>query len=208
MELKGLIVYERKAKSPEDIVRHKEELLRVLKVDYKRIVSSGKQLGSKPIVPMMFLLGITGKLLLIPNIEVITTEKREIRGVLKALVKSYRERGNPITYFCHFTEALVLVLKKGTPQHEYYERTGKIFPGTKKKTNFCITEETLTSCKVTMFKIDPETGEFTLNKDGGESSPSREEYGGSFSHLVYRPEDAEDLGGSVEIIGLGSKNSK
>ena len=205
MEIKGLAVYERTATSPKEITEYKEELLRVLKSDYARVISSGRQLGSEPIVPMLFLLGITGKLLLIPNIEEITTEKQKMAEILRAVIKEYRKKGNPITYFCHFTEALVLMLKKGTPQWEYYERTGEVFPGTKKETNFCISEETLTTCKTTMFEIDPKTGKFTLRESGlEEGSPPHKEYGGTFTHLVYQPENAENLGGSVEVIKLDS----
>ena len=197
MKVKGLVIYEREVISPEDIAKYKGELLELLKKDYARIISSGKQPGSEPIVPMMFLLGITGKLLLIPNIEEVTSEKQKIAKILRAIIKSYRKEGNPVTYFCHFTEALVLVLKKGTPQWEYYKRTGEIFPGTKKETNFCISEETLTSYKTDMFEINSKTG---LEQE----SLSHKEYGGTFTHLVYQPENAENLGSSVEVIKLDS----
>ncbi len=191
----------------------KDYLLTMTKLIYKEAFKQGAKLHDHAIAPPVFVIGTDKQTYVIHNLQSHYTDKYKAVYALRLIVKQFVIQGEVPQFYYHFTEVRAYVTKgPNDPFQKYAEKMGIPFPGAPMTTQYMVTQETSDNYDIDLYDIDNTTGELTSINNGistdvyDESSAKHKEkpgdYGGLFTHIVYKPEDAIEIKANMDIIEM------
>lgn len=189
----------------------------------EKILKDKREIRSdEPLVFELFALVTSKAIYMMPGLESMLKSKSQAIGTLRKLRDTFIVDGHKIYQFIQMCEVRTYNIDKNNKiEMDYVNKYNKPFPGTKPTTNFLVSLEEPDRYGMVLYEIDRKTGDMIHVDRGSVTGFSNDvvtdmpivekqgifdlydnpdNYGGNYTHIVFRPEDADEIDANIGVL--------